>query len=71
MACRRTCLRRSGRGAASTRNISARASSGPDYDPMAIPDPSSKDFQVADLTLPKSVSETGSRKPAGIPENRG
>jgi hypothetical protein len=31
---------------------------GPDYDPMAIPDPSRKDFQVADLTLPKSVSET-------------
>lgn len=30
---------------------------GPDYDPMAIPDPSRKDFQVADLSLPKSVSE--------------
>ncbi|HYI93492.1 MAG TPA: DUF1501 domain-containing protein [Bryobacteraceae bacterium] len=31
---------------------------GPDFDPMAIPDPSRKDFEVADLTLPKSVSET-------------
>jgi Protein of unknown function (DUF1501) len=31
---------------------------GPDFDPMAIPDPSSKNFEVADLTLPKSVSET-------------
>ncbi len=30
---------------------------GPDYDPMAIPDPSRKDFEVADLTLPKTVSE--------------
>ena len=30
---------------------------GADFDPMAIPDPSGKDFQVADLTLPKSVSE--------------
>jgi hypothetical protein len=30
---------------------------GPDYDPMAIPDPSRKNFEVADLTLPKSVSE--------------
>lgn len=30
---------------------------GADYDPMAIPDPSRKDFQVADLSLPKSVSE--------------
>ena len=30
---------------------------GPDYDPMALPDPSQKDFRVADLTLPKGVSE--------------
>ena len=30
---------------------------GPDYDPMALPDPSQKNFEVADLTLPKSVSE--------------
>jgi hypothetical protein len=30
---------------------------GPEYDPMAIPDPSRKDFEVADLTLPKSVSD--------------
>lgn len=30
---------------------------GADFDPMAIPDPSAKDFQVADLTLPKSVGE--------------
>lgn len=30
---------------------------GSDYDPMALPDPSQKDFQVADLTLPKGVSE--------------
>jgi hypothetical protein len=30
---------------------------GPDYDPMALPDPSRKDFQVADLALPKGVSE--------------
>src|SRR5687768_4886800 len=26
---------------------------GPDYDPMALPDPNQKDFRVADLTLPK------------------
>lgn len=31
---------------------------GPKYDPMAIPDPSRKDFEVADLSLPKSVSES-------------
>ncbi len=30
---------------------------GSDYDPMCIPDPSQKDFRVADLSLPKSVSE--------------
>jgi len=30
---------------------------GPDYDPMCIADPSKKDFRVADLSLPKSVSE--------------
>lgn len=30
---------------------------GPEYDPMAIPDPAKKDFEVADLSLPKSVSE--------------
>jgi hypothetical protein len=30
---------------------------GSDYDPMAIPDPSRKDFAVADLSLPKAVSE--------------
>ncbi|MEX2262255.1 MAG: DUF1501 domain-containing protein [Bryobacteraceae bacterium] len=30
---------------------------GPDYDPMCVPDPSRKDFRVADLSLPKSVSE--------------
>ena len=30
---------------------------GADYDPMCIPDPSKKDFRVADLSLPKSVSE--------------
>lgn len=30
---------------------------GPDYDPMALPDPSQKGFEVADLSLPKSVSE--------------
>lgn len=30
---------------------------GGDYDPMCIPDPSKKDFQVADLSLPKAVSE--------------
>ena len=29
---------------------------GPDYDPMCIPDPSKKEFRVADLSLPKSVS---------------
>ncbi|HUS06123.1 MAG TPA: DUF1501 domain-containing protein [Bryobacteraceae bacterium] len=29
---------------------------GPDVDPMAIPDPSKPGFQVADLSLPKSVS---------------
>ncbi len=30
---------------------------GADYDPMCVPDPSKSDFRVADLTLPKSVSE--------------
>ena len=30
---------------------------GSEYDPMCIPDPSKKDFRVADLSLPKSVSE--------------
>jgi len=30
---------------------------GSDYDPMCIPDPSRKDFSVADLSLPKSVSQ--------------
>lgn len=30
---------------------------GPEYDPMCIPDPSKPDFQIADLSLPKSVSE--------------
>jgi len=29
---------------------------GPDYDPMAIPDPASPNFQVDDLTLPKSLA---------------
>jgi hypothetical protein len=29
---------------------------GPEYDPMTLPDPSRKDFQVADLALPKAVS---------------
>ncbi len=29
---------------------------GPEYDPMCIPDPSKPDFQIADLSLPKSVS---------------
>jgi hypothetical protein len=30
---------------------------GPDFDPMAIPDPSQPNFRVSDLSLPKSVSE--------------
>src|SRR5438128_1372903 len=30
---------------------------GGDYDPMCIPDPSKKDFQVTDLSLPKTVSQ--------------
>jgi hypothetical protein len=30
---------------------------GPDYDPMTLPDPAKKDFRVADLTLPKAVSD--------------
>jgi hypothetical protein len=30
---------------------------GPDYDPMTLPDPSKKNFQVTDLSLPKSLSE--------------
>ncbi len=30
---------------------------GGDYDPMCIPDPSKPDFQVTDLSLPKSVSQ--------------
>lgn len=29
---------------------------GPEYDPMCIPDPSKPDFQITDLSLPKSVS---------------
>lgn len=34
---------------------------GPDYDPMCIPDPAQKEFRVADLSLPKSVSEDAVR----------
>ncbi|MBK5294182.1 MAG: DUF1501 domain-containing protein [Acidobacteriia bacterium] len=30
---------------------------GGDYDPMCIPDPSKPDFQVTDLSLPKSISQ--------------
>lgn len=30
---------------------------GSDYDPMALPDPNQKNFQVTDLSLPKSLSE--------------
>ncbi len=30
---------------------------GPDYDPMTLPDPSKKDFQVSDLSLPKALSQ--------------
>jgi uncharacterized protein (DUF1501 family) len=30
---------------------------GPDYDPMLIPDPAKGDFSVADMSLPKSLSE--------------
>lgn len=30
---------------------------GPEYDPMSIPDPSREGFNVADLSLPKSVSD--------------
>ncbi len=30
---------------------------GPDYDPMLIPDPSKENFEVTDLSLPKSVSK--------------
>lgn len=30
---------------------------GGDYDPMCIPDPSAPDFQVTDLSLPKTVSQ--------------
>lgn len=30
---------------------------GPDYDPMTMPDPSKPNFQVTDMSLPKSVSE--------------
>jgi hypothetical protein len=30
---------------------------GSEYDPMCIPDPSMKDFGVADLSFPKSVSQ--------------
>ena len=29
---------------------------GPKYDPMVVPDPSKKDFQIVDLTLPKSIT---------------
>jgi hypothetical protein len=29
---------------------------GPQYNPMVVPDPSKKDFEVADLSLPKSIS---------------
>ncbi len=31
---------------------------GPDYDPMLIPDPSRENFEVTDLSLPKSLSRT-------------
>ncbi|MBM3811405.1 MAG: DUF1501 domain-containing protein [Acidimicrobiia bacterium] len=30
---------------------------GPDYDPMLVPDPSKENFEVTDLSLPKSVSK--------------
>jgi hypothetical protein len=33
---------------------------GADYDPMAIPDPGKPDFEVADLTLPKSLAPQAS-----------
>ena len=42
---------------------------GPEYDPMAIPDPARKDFQVADLSLPKSVSEQAVAQPAGVSQS--
>jgi hypothetical protein len=29
---------------------------GPQYNPMVVPDPSQKDFEIADLRLPKSIS---------------
>ena len=29
---------------------------GPEYNPMVVPDPSQKDFEIADLRLPKSIS---------------
>jgi uncharacterized protein DUF1501 len=29
---------------------------GPEYNPMVVPDPSQKDFEIADLSLPKSIS---------------
>ena len=58
MACRRTCSRRTGRRAASTRSISARASSVPISTRWPFPIRAAGTFEVADLTLPKSVSET-------------
>jgi hypothetical protein len=29
---------------------------GPEYNPMLTPDPNAKDFQIADLSLPKTLS---------------
>jgi uncharacterized protein (DUF1501 family) len=37
---------------------------GPDYDPMTLPDPSKDNFEVADLSLPKSLA------PASMAERR-
>src|SRR5437867_6225396 len=34
---------------------------GPDFDPMTIPDPAAQNFQVDDLTLPKSLDRKSTR----------
>ena len=60
---------RSGTAAGNTKNTSAPAFLGPDYDPMCIPDPSKKNFEVTDLeSAAKSASQRGGGKPSGVSE---
>jgi hypothetical protein len=55
--CRRMCWFPSGTAAANYEDYFRASFLGGDYDPMCIPDPAKPDFQVTDLSLPKSVSK--------------